>query len=337
MESAGTGSAGSGSPTSSSGASSASTVACRLTFTNVALANTPLEFRTGAYASAHTENPESPWYTTEGDAAGRSSDIGGGSSERGAIEGWMRAPFHAVGILRPELATTGFDMTPTGSAGLDVIRGLAPRGTREVAVTFPGDGVHNFIDEFWGELPDPREPCGSNYQTITGLPLIAMLPTDPGTNVRVELVQPDGAVLTQDSSDLCVVTAHNWHSTDPTYGESGGTILSVDSVVLLIPRLPLQAGEYHVRIDSDAPPLQWSFTQVERFLDVPDSEYFATPVRWLAANQISEGTDPGFFAPWDSVTRGQMALFLHRFAGDQRSAPTTGSPTCPQGRCIRPR
>src|SRR3954447_21536852 len=57
---------------------------------------TPASLKTGAYASAHTENPASPWYTPEGDAAGRSADlyIGNVSNDRVAIQAWMAAPVH---------------------------------------------------------------------------------------------------------------------------------------------------------------------------------------------------------------------------------------------------
>lgn len=65
------------------------------------LAFTPSELRTGEYANAHTENPDSQWYTPEGDAAGRSSNLVFGATPRDAIEGWMTAPFHAIGILAP--------------------------------------------------------------------------------------------------------------------------------------------------------------------------------------------------------------------------------------------
>src|SRR5215218_9233773 len=39
------------------------------------LHDTPTSFKSGAYASAHTENPASPAYTAAGAAAGRSADI----------------------------------------------------------------------------------------------------------------------------------------------------------------------------------------------------------------------------------------------------------------------
>ena len=48
------------------------------------------------------------------------------------------------------------------------------------------------------------------------------------------------------------------------------------------------------------------------FVDVPTGEFFAEPVRWLAAHGITSGVRPGYFDPMSPVTRGQMAAFLWR-------------------------
>jgi hypothetical protein len=122
------------------------------------LANTPSEYLVGEYANAHKENPASPWYTPEGDSAGRSSNIGGGRSEREAIEGWMVAPFHSIGVMRPGLTRAAFAMSGGGSAMLDVIRGLTyPPPTTPSTVLFPGSGSVTSLTSFGGESPDPRE------------------------------------------------------------------------------------------------------------------------------------------------------------------------------------
>src|SRR5688500_18571611 len=51
------------------------------------LANTERVLRTGTYASAHTENPQSPWFTRDGAVAAASSNItiGTSLSERGIV------------------------------------------------------------------------------------------------------------------------------------------------------------------------------------------------------------------------------------------------------------
>ncbi|MEM9464816.1 MAG: S-layer homology domain-containing protein [Actinomycetota bacterium] len=51
------------------------------------------------------------------------------------------------------------------------------------------------------------------------------------------------------------------------------------------------------------------------FGDVPADAFFTDAVGWLASTGITVGTGPGTFSPDAPVTRSQMALFLHRFAG----------------------
>jgi hypothetical protein len=53
-----------------------------------------------------------------------------------------------------------------------------------------------------------------------------------------------------------------------------------------------------------------------QFSDVPDSNVFQADITWLAAHEVTKGCNPPAndrFCPNDSVTRGQMAAFLHRF------------------------
>lgn len=52
----------------------------------------------------HFEDPTLASYSAAGDLAARSSDLAAGYSQRsnrGYIEGWMSAPFHALQILSP--------------------------------------------------------------------------------------------------------------------------------------------------------------------------------------------------------------------------------------------
>jgi len=68
----------------------------------------------------HGEIPGTPSYTAAGDLAGQKSNLSMGSTD--AIGGWMAAPFHALGILRPTLQRTGYAFNPAGSwAALDVL------------------------------------------------------------------------------------------------------------------------------------------------------------------------------------------------------------------------
>lgn len=70
------------------------------------------------------------------------------------------------------------------------------------------------------------------------------------------------------------------------------------------------------------------------FNDVPDSHTFHDDIRWLEDNDITRGCNPpanDLFCPEDSVTRGQMAAFLHRFADNVAAGPGPQGETGPQG------
>lgn len=61
---------------------------------------------------SHDEVPGLTGYTPEGDAAGNSGNVAVSSvintSARNHVELWMTGPFHAIGVLRPNLRSTGF-------------------------------------------------------------------------------------------------------------------------------------------------------------------------------------------------------------------------------------
>lgn len=59
------------------------------------------------------------------------------------------------------------------------------------------------------------------------------------------------------------------------------------------------------------------------FGDVRSDDWFAAPVQWLVDNDITNGVSTGCFGPGDAVSRGQLATFLWRYAGEP-SAPAHG-------------
>ena len=54
----------------------------------------------------------------------------------------------------------------------------------------------------------------------------------------------------------------------------------------------------------------------QEFVDVPAGAFYETPVEWLVNLQITTGTSEETFSPDDRVSRGQMAAFLWRYAGE---------------------
>ncbi len=225
------------------------------------LERTPPSLRTGIYANAHQENPASPWYTAAGEEAGRSSNLGGDAgSERANISGWLKAPFHAIGILRPSLTQSAYAASE-GWTGLDVIRGIAHTLNVSPTVLFPGPGAITTITSFTGENPNPLESC-PGYAAPAGLPLIALLPSAPPAGTSATLKPPSGSTLTVGGS-LCVVTAVTYRTSDAVYGETGRSILAAANAVLIIPREPLSPGTHRATLTRPGQdPITWSFTVV---------------------------------------------------------------------------
>jgi len=228
------------------------------------LEKTPKSYFTGQYQSAHTENPASPYYTSDGatEAGYSDLDLGEAHSALQAVDIWLTAPFHAVGMLRAQLTQVALaDDATTGYAGLDVIQGLnyaLPAAT--TPILFPGPGVTTNLVSFGGESPDPLETCGWSPTSGAGLPLIVLLPQAPAAGLSATLTGPRGAESSA-NGQLCVVDELTYHSSDPIYGPTGLSILQGDNAVFLIPRRSLVTGTYSVSVSQTGQPdIDWSFS-----------------------------------------------------------------------------
>ena len=228
------------------------------------MALTPKTYMTGQYASIHTENPQSPYYTQAGaDEAGKSNLIAGAASgEVNSINTWLSVPFHAIGILRPGLKQVALAVDDrTGMAGLDVISGLDLNAPQPATpVVFPGNASTDDIATFGGnEVPNPMETCGTTRYSNPGLPLVALLPSAPDPGLTAQLQRPDGTVVAP-GNDLCIVDENTFTTSDPVYGQTGKQILTGDNAVFLVPRRPLTAGHYTATIQRPGQPdISWSF------------------------------------------------------------------------------
>jgi hypothetical protein len=223
---------------------------------------TPAGYFTGEYQNRHTENPASPYYTPEGDAEGRRSNLAfGGSTPVGYIDQWLAAPFHAIGMLRPGLRQVAFASAP-GHAGLDVLGGYSYQARTE-PVLFPGPGMTTNLRTYGGENPSPLETCGwqETMAGSYGLPLIAMLPSTPAPGITASVRNASGATRSTGDGSLCVVNEHTYRSSDPVYGPTGASILRGDRAVLLISRSAYEPGTYTATIQQPgAAPIQWTFS-----------------------------------------------------------------------------
>ncbi len=232
------------------------------------LAKTPAKYFVGAYASLHTENPASPYYTAAGAKEARSSDLYEGyvgATPVQLIEGWLTAPFHAIGMLRPDLKQVAFASTPTsGDAGLDVISGLTLLSAAEKPpsqVLFPGTGEVTDLSSYArGELPDPLKTC--HWTGLSpGLPLIALLTSPPARSISATLREPHGVEATSNDT-LCIVDENDYVSPTSVYGPTGSEILSDTRAVLIFPRAPLPDGRLVATIyQAGKPAISWSFSE----------------------------------------------------------------------------
>jgi hypothetical protein len=204
---------------------------------------------------AHDEVPGNPGYTPEGDAAGNAGNVAVSSafgvSARTHIELWMTGPFHAIGVLRHNLAQVGFGKCDSNAtspwksgATLDVLRGLTYTPRPSTPILFPGNGTTTSLDAFVTEYPDPTSFCG--WTGGAGLPVIAMMPEAVGA-VSGSISGPNGPLET------CTLSAGNTNGI-------AQSILNGDNAVIVMPRRKLEPGTYTVNVNTQARAVSWSFT-----------------------------------------------------------------------------
>ncbi len=205
----------------------------------------------------HDEVPGRPGYTSGGDVAGNSGNVAVSSAvsatPRNHIDLWMTGPFHAIGILRHNLRSSGFGLcasadtpTPWRSGGtLDVLRGLDGTPRPSQPILFPGNGATVPLHSFITETPNPVTMCG--WSGAAGLPLIAMMPSTVSA-ATATLSGPGGPVQT------CVLHAGNAND------NTARAIMAGDNAVVVVPRQPLADGVYTATVTSDGGATSWTFT-----------------------------------------------------------------------------
>lgn len=198
--------------------------------------------------AGHSEDPSLPGYTSQGAAAGSNGNVIASTApitEVEAIDAWMTAPFHAIGILDPRLTASGFGLVSNpldpgirAAATLDVIRGIDwSIAWPSAPVIWPGPSQTVPIGSYDGnEWPDPLGGCGPGWTAPTGLPVIAMMPA-PVVSAAATVDGVGG------SSAVCVVTAANFVATTQGSQQVGRDVLAARNAVLVIPRQPIANGQ----------------------------------------------------------------------------------------------
>jgi hypothetical protein len=205
----------------------------------------------------HYESVGVPYYTAAGDTAARNSNIqvssSTGTSDTQAIDWWMGAPFHALGMMDPRLSQTGFGSYREVKSGwqegaaVDTLRGNSFSGG-QYPVYFPGNGTTEPLTNYSGyEFPDPLQAC-PGYSLPTGLPVFVQVGGNVATSASaVHSFTGNGVALAH-----CVID-----SSSPSVGSN----LTYRGGVIVIPRQPLQNGvRYVVALTVNGAPYTWSFT-----------------------------------------------------------------------------
>lgn len=227
-------------------------------------------------ASAHREMPGNPWYTIDGDSAGRRGDVAlrkvilespldavPGEVGDAAVDEWIAGPFHRLDLLDPSVTSVGWGSAredDVSASVLEVKRNprerLLSRRHRARPVMFPPPGSRISIAAFpGGEWPNPLAAC-SGYSAPSGLPITIQF--GPRTSLRVgsHSITADGAAV-----EHCVYDAANY----PSRGEAGETAaainaLSTTGAVVIVPRDPMVEGRlYAVSIDINGRHYGWTF------------------------------------------------------------------------------
>ena len=179
-----------------------------------------------------------------------------------AVDLWMQAPFHALGILDPALTHVGFGIHRARggfiqtAAGLDVIRGRAARTEVTYPILWPGDGVSVPLAAHTDEDPSPLTSC-EGYRAPSGLPLIVQ--TGSGSKVPEVL----GSLVLDETGPLehCWFTETTYRNPSASEQALGRSVLASRDAIIIVPRRPLRNGStYRVVLElAREQRIDWSF------------------------------------------------------------------------------
>ncbi|HEV3142091.1 MAG TPA: CAP domain-containing protein, partial [Vicinamibacterales bacterium] len=214
----------------------------------------------------HDERRGDRWTTADGAAAAAASNLAGSSRidepDSWAVDTWMQAPFHAIGILDPALSRVGFGIEHAHTsnlqtaAGLDVIRGRrVDPSSIQYPVVWPSDGAVVPIAAHVEEYPSPLVSC-PGYTAPSGLPLIVQLGRDETPHVRASAFVEGDRLL-----EHCVFDGGTYWNPDAAERRLGRSILASRGAIVMIPRNPLRPGaSYRAAVDVNDRRIEWIFS-----------------------------------------------------------------------------
>lgn len=221
---------------------------------------------------AHSENINNPLYTASGYDAAVNGNIFSsswiGNDMQSAVNFWISAPFHLIGIIDPALTEVGYgdfrqeigvfhmgavlDVRSNANSTVDVPDSAFP-------TYFPGDGSETFIvRRSLPEWPEPlAHPTCAGFSIPTGPALMMMV----GNGDKTPIVTSARVLENGNVVESCFFTEASYQNPNAYAQLTGRSILNQRDAVVIIPRRPLLGGAtYRVEVTVNGEEHAWEFT-----------------------------------------------------------------------------
>jgi FHA domain len=222
----------------------------------------------------HLETPGNPWYTADGAAAGKHSDVDyvfwegptPAGVENFAIEDWIGGAFHRLPLLSPRLRSVGYDNRCEDHVCIAALNAqtdlaAAKAGAPYAApVEFPPPGKEIDMTTFTQEWPDPLSSC-PGYARPTSIPITLQMGAYLPVTMQSFAVERIGAGGIAVKLDACGFDLTNYNNPTLSTETVARQVLKEHGAVVVIPRRPLEKGAtYRVSITAAGKPYQWTFS-----------------------------------------------------------------------------
>lgn len=217
-------------------------------------------------ALEHDEDPDNAFFTPEGQAAARQSNLFHGAdiddADWSAMDMWMQSPFHAVGVLDPRLVQVGYGSygesqgsRRTAAAALNVVAGIDHRVRATYPIFWPGDGTIVPLSFHRGGQPSTLASC-RGYRAPSGFPVILQI----GSGNLTPVVSTTSFTQNGRPLEHCVFDETTYRNPDREQQQLGRSILAARNAIVLVPRSPLTTGTtYTASITANGRTHTWSF------------------------------------------------------------------------------
>ena len=225
----------------------------------------------------HYEDPGNPWYTWAGAITAQNSNVLGvwelDATDYYAIDIWLQAPFHALGMIDPQLQSTGFGSycEDVGNirmgATLDVLRGrYGVPSWVEFPIMWPGDEATLHMSSYVGGYPSPLTSC-PGYSAPSGHPIYLQL----GTGYTTPFVTASSLLKDGLAVEHCLFDETSYSNPNLSEEYLGRSILAARNAIVIMPRKRLIRGAtYTVSVTVNGKTHTWSFDVAEDALSAEE-------------------------------------------------------------------